>query len=1020
MTVSSGTSRVSYSGNGSTTVFAYTFKIFANSDLEVYLKDDTTGVATLQTLTTDYTVSNAGNDSGGNVTFVVAPASGKTVIIRREIPYTQETNYVENDPFPAQAHEDALDKLTMLTQQNDRGVDRSIRKPVADAASISMELPKAADRADKLLGFDTNGAPSTVVVTADAQTIAGIAADISTLADIQDGTVATDAITNVNDIRSNVTTVSGIASDVTTVSGNTTNINTVAGDLDGADDIGTVAGSITNVNNVGNNISDVNSVAGISSDVTTVAGVSSNVTTVAGVSTDVTTVAGVSADVTTVAGVSTDVTTVAGVSANVTTVAGIDSDVTTVAGISADVTTVAGIAGDIPTLATNVERSRWQLGKPQTFAASVSGNDITISWSTLRLIDGSTTIRKIKDQAEVTLNNDDALWIDTESVYSDGYTVNSGSFSANYEDFVSGSLLLLVGNYFGIAIGLLSEMIVTQYALDDASDAQTDADAAQTDADAAQANSERARDLVVGDAVTVGRTGGVYVKLTKGQYFEEANGGLPKYKFAEVTETLLPANQGFVVDLDGTPNGDGELVPTLVTIASGVQTGWTTGNKVVLIARDTNGRLFGKYTINKSSGQFDGEANFLLNSGDDLPTWNESTRTLTWPDLLMLRDRGATDENVRIKLEGGSIVVPSGGFQTVVLDLNDVDDTETPNTAVSVGQYIDATPGWDGTVGNYLPLFAVGYGVAYPIRFPPVVGSTPLPAHDYYGGYDPDEVVVDVNSGGVDIYMKGSSPSSDKYIKYEMLNSVNASIGCDVWRLHKAYEATRTGEKSFTEGQDLLNGGENETAIKITGKIDFMGGAAHGDEEKTSVKLLIDGAVQSLTNYTTYRCRKCEFFQTSELFEPHTATPQSTVVAHAYKRWVYEGGELELFQTIDWDAAVTLSQTYLTMLSIYRDDGSVTVTDKGFRSFEYAEEDISTSGFTMTFTDSKIAKASGPDGYSAEVEILEGWDKTNRRFNFSNAAQYNKFYFDFTGSSYTTTIGETFNARSRYKLITSN
>ena len=109
-----------------------------------------------------------------------------------------------------------------------------------------MELDKAADRADKLLGFDSNGSPSTVVVTADAQTIASVAADISTLADIEDGTVSTNAITNVNTIRANVSTVSGISSDVTTVSGNTSNINTVAGI---SSDVTIVADNVADITN---------------------------------------------------------------------------------------------------------------------------------------------------------------------------------------------------------------------------------------------------------------------------------------------------------------------------------------------------------------------------------------------------------------------------------------------------------------------------------------------------------------------------------------------------------------------------------------------------------------------------------------------------------------------------------------------------------------------------------------------------------------------------------------------------
>ena len=73
MTVSSTTTKVSYTGNGSTTVFAYTFKIFAEAEIKVYVDN------VLKTLTTHYTLSGVGTASGGNVTFVFSnpAASGK-------------------------------------------------------------------------------------------------------------------------------------------------------------------------------------------------------------------------------------------------------------------------------------------------------------------------------------------------------------------------------------------------------------------------------------------------------------------------------------------------------------------------------------------------------------------------------------------------------------------------------------------------------------------------------------------------------------------------------------------------------------------------------------------------------------------------------------------------------------------------------------------------------------------------------------------------------------------------------
>ena len=156
MTVSTTTNKVSYSGTGSQTVFAYSFKIFADGDLDVYIRD-TNGTETLQTITTHYTVSGAGSDSGGNVTFVTAPGSTDTVVIQRKLDLTQGTDYVANDPFPAASHEDALDRLTFITQQIQEEVDRSIKASVTNTISSSEFAISASDRANKIFAFDSSG-----------------------------------------------------------------------------------------------------------------------------------------------------------------------------------------------------------------------------------------------------------------------------------------------------------------------------------------------------------------------------------------------------------------------------------------------------------------------------------------------------------------------------------------------------------------------------------------------------------------------------------------------------------------------------------------------------------------------------------------------------------------------------------------------------------------------------------------------------------------------------------------------
>ena len=130
MTVSSTTVRWEYTGDGATTAFAYTTRIFATSDLKVYLD------GMLQA--SGYTVSGAGSASGGNVTFSTAPASAVAVLIVKEIPETQETDWTDGDDFPANVLEDAVDKLTMLIHQVRERMGRALQLGVT---STFEDLP---------------------------------------------------------------------------------------------------------------------------------------------------------------------------------------------------------------------------------------------------------------------------------------------------------------------------------------------------------------------------------------------------------------------------------------------------------------------------------------------------------------------------------------------------------------------------------------------------------------------------------------------------------------------------------------------------------------------------------------------------------------------------------------------------------------------------------------------------------------------------------------------------------------
>ena len=158
MTISSTTVKNSYSGNGTLDTFNYTFKIFADSDLQVIIRD-ASATETVKTLTTHYTVTGAGNANGGTIVFTTGniPTATETVVIRRAVPQTQAIDYIANDPFPAESHEEGLDRSMMSIQQLQEEVDRSIKLSRTNTMNNTEFAIGATARAGKIFGFDDNG-----------------------------------------------------------------------------------------------------------------------------------------------------------------------------------------------------------------------------------------------------------------------------------------------------------------------------------------------------------------------------------------------------------------------------------------------------------------------------------------------------------------------------------------------------------------------------------------------------------------------------------------------------------------------------------------------------------------------------------------------------------------------------------------------------------------------------------------------------------------------------------------------
>lgn len=139
MTVSSSTNKAAFVGDGIETDFPYAFRVDNDSDMEVYVEGLLIG--------SGYAVDREPDDMGGKVVFSAAPAVGEDVTLLRVLPLSQETDYTPYDSFPAQSHEDALDKLTMVQQQQQEEINRNSQAigetPGVDTTAPPFEANKA-------------------------------------------------------------------------------------------------------------------------------------------------------------------------------------------------------------------------------------------------------------------------------------------------------------------------------------------------------------------------------------------------------------------------------------------------------------------------------------------------------------------------------------------------------------------------------------------------------------------------------------------------------------------------------------------------------------------------------------------------------------------------------------------------------------------------------------------------------------------------------------------------------------
>ena len=129
-----------YSGNGATTSFPFSFKVFKKEDVKV-TRTSSLGVESVLTVDIDYSVAlnpDQSQSPGGSITYPISGSplpSDELITLSGSLAYDQPTDIQNQGGFYPDVIEDALDRATIQIQQLAERADRAVQVPVSSSTS---------------------------------------------------------------------------------------------------------------------------------------------------------------------------------------------------------------------------------------------------------------------------------------------------------------------------------------------------------------------------------------------------------------------------------------------------------------------------------------------------------------------------------------------------------------------------------------------------------------------------------------------------------------------------------------------------------------------------------------------------------------------------------------------------------------------------------------------------------------------------------------------------------------------
>lgn len=145
--------RERFTASAGQTVFPYDFPVYALTDLRVTRLRGT--AETVLVNGSDYAVSGAGQQAGGNVTLTAGAQAGDVIVIESAMPVQRQAQFSNGGALPAAGLEAEFNRVLIALQQFANLLSLTLRVPATDPSVPS--LPPVSARANRLLGCDAAG-----------------------------------------------------------------------------------------------------------------------------------------------------------------------------------------------------------------------------------------------------------------------------------------------------------------------------------------------------------------------------------------------------------------------------------------------------------------------------------------------------------------------------------------------------------------------------------------------------------------------------------------------------------------------------------------------------------------------------------------------------------------------------------------------------------------------------------------------------------------------------------------------